>query len=313
MTEGPAVTVVIPTHNRWPLLTRALAGALGQQEVRLEVIVVDDASQDGTPDELARHRDPRVRCVRLERNRGVAHARNLGIREARGEWLAFLDDDDQWSPAKLRLQLAAAQRARAAFAYGAAVHVDERGTVIAFEPAPEPCELAPRLLTDTNPIPAGGSNVLARTSLVRHVGGFDERLFHLADWELWIRLVESGRAVACPEVLVAYLKHPANMLTVPGRDILAEFEYLAAKHHAKAAARGLSFDATGLTRWVASGHGGAGRRRQAARAYLRGALARRSAADALRAVRVLVSPRAARPRRAATTPAVSPPPWLRCE
>jgi hypothetical protein len=120
--------------------------------------------------------------------------------------------------------------------------------------------------------------------------------------------VRSGRAVACPEILVAYLKHPANMLTVSDRDIFGEFAYLSAKHRAQGVARGLRFDGLGLSRWVASGHRRAGRRRDAARAYLRGARAYRSAGNVARAVNVLVNPRATGP--GSSPPGLARPPWL---
>ncbi|MFL5884580.1 MAG: glycosyltransferase family 2 protein, partial [Thermoleophilaceae bacterium] len=96
------VSVVIPTHNRWPQMRGTLDGALGQTGVEHEVIVVDDCSSDGTAEGLAGIENDRLRFLRHEQNRGVAAARNTGIEAARHEWLAFLDDDDLWAPNKLR-------------------------------------------------------------------------------------------------------------------------------------------------------------------------------------------------------------------
>ncbi len=302
--------MIIPTRDRWPLLERTLTSALDQRDVELEVIVVDDGSRGETPLRLAEHRDVRVRAFRHDPNQGVARARNRGIEEARGAWLAFLDDDDTWSPVKLRTQLDAVAREHAGFAYGSAVHVDEHGTIIGVESAPQPHELASLLLSRRNAVPAGCSNVMMRTELARSVEGFDERLFHLADWDMWIRLVDSAPAVACPEVLVGYLKHSANMLTVPERDIFREFAYLSAKHQAASRARGLRFDGTDLARWVATTHRRAGRRREAARAYLHGAVAYRTPSDVLRAVNVLVNPRAVGSALAGAAD-LPPPAWLR--
>ncbi|MBV8990252.1 MAG: hypothetical protein JO372_17010, partial [Solirubrobacterales bacterium] len=212
-----------------------------------------------------------------------------------------------WAPAKLRTQLAALRRERAVFAYASAVHIDEAGNVVAVEIAPEPDALVPQLLTSENPMPAGCSNVVAARDVLRRLGGFDERLFHLADWDLWLRLTASGTGVACPEVLVAYLKHAGNMLTVADRDIFDEFAYLSAKHRAAGADRGLRFDGVALSRWVAAGHRRAGRRRDAARAYLRGALAFRSPGNAVRAVNVMINPVAAGPEPLSPLPR---PAWL---
>ncbi|MBV8991348.1 MAG: glycosyltransferase family 2 protein, partial [Solirubrobacterales bacterium] len=87
---------MIPTRNRWPFLSHTLASALAQESVSLEVVVVDDGSDDQTPERLPAVGDPRVRVFRHERGLGVARARNKGIEEARGAWIAFLDDDDTW-------------------------------------------------------------------------------------------------------------------------------------------------------------------------------------------------------------------------
>ena len=107
MTEGPLVSVIIPSHNRAVLLPRAVESVLAQTYSNLEVIIVDDASSDSTPAVMADlvKRDPRVRYFRHETNRYASAARNTGIASARGELIAFLDDDDEWLPEKLAKQV----------------------------------------------------------------------------------------------------------------------------------------------------------------------------------------------------------------
>ena len=107
------ISVVIPTHNRSALLSRTLASALAQRGVEMRVIVVDDGSRDETAAMLARVGDPRLTILRHEQARGVSAARNAGIAAATGEWVAFLDDDDLWSPTKLAEQVSAATDAKA--------------------------------------------------------------------------------------------------------------------------------------------------------------------------------------------------------
>jgi glycosyltransferase involved in cell wall biosynthesis len=286
--------VVIPTRDRWPLLSTTLRGALSQEGVEHEVIVVDDGSRDETPERLAAIGDSRLHVLRHDRSRGVSAARNTGIAQARGEWLAFLDDDDFWSPAKLAAQVAAALACGATFAYSAAVVLDEQGRAIEVLPAPDPEGLIRRLLPG-NAIPAGASNVLASADAVTAAGGFDESLSHFADWDLWIGLADRGRAAACPEVLMAYLQHEGSMLVTDKSGLVGEFKRLARKHRAVSERYGVGFDRAGLARWMAWGEGRADRRLRAARGYLASAAlyvrqrqcdeTRRSAAQALASLR----------------------------
>lgn len=304
----PEVTVVIPTSNRCSLLRLALRGALAQEKVDLEVIVVDDGSQDRTSALLAELNDPRVHVVRHEVRLGLPQARNAGIEQARGNWIAFLDDDDVWSPRKLRAQLDVAARTGASFVYAAAVLLDENRRMLDEAlPTPDPDGLKRSLLAH-NVMPAGGSNVIARTHLVRSLNGFDENLPQLADWDLWIRLSDRAHAAACREVLVGYLRHSASMLLTERRDVLWELEYLVHKHRELSVEEGIEFDRLRLSRWVAWGHRRAGRRFRAAASYLRGAYRYRNAGNLARAGGALIGEWAIQ-RPAASR--VSEPVWLK--
>src|SRR5665213_1350208 len=103
----PLVSVIVPTRDRVQILRAAVASVLRQSATNFELIVVDDASTDGTSSYLAElaTMDKRVRVVRNAAPKGGAGARNEGISHARGEWIAFLDDDDEWLPNKIRRQL----------------------------------------------------------------------------------------------------------------------------------------------------------------------------------------------------------------
>jgi glycosyltransferase involved in cell wall biosynthesis len=247
----------------------ALAAALGQQDVSLEVIVVDDGSIDVAPADLPGLDDDRVRLVRHPEARGVAAARNTGVREAASDWVAFLDDDDVWSPQKLRQQLDAARTAGAGFVYTGAVWVDDELRLVHGHAPPDPATVT-RALLRWNVLWGGGSNVLASTELLRSLQGFDEQLFQLADWDLWIRLALAARGAVVDEVLVALLMHPQSMLLVDRRDVFLEFHYLVDKHREASRRAGIEPDRARFARWVAAGHLRAGRRRAAARTYVRG-------------------------------------------
>ena len=103
--SSPTVSVIIPTYNRAHLVGRAIRSVLAQTFQDLEVIVVDDCSTDDTAAVVADFDDPSILYLRHEVNRGVSSARNTGIRDAEGEYIAFLDSDDEWLPPKLEAQL----------------------------------------------------------------------------------------------------------------------------------------------------------------------------------------------------------------
>jgi len=245
------------------------------------VLVVDDGSDAPAPGDLPGLDDPRVRVLRHDAPLGVASARNAGIREARGAWVALLDDDDVWAPRKLRSQVDAAAAAGAGFAYSGAVWVDDELRLLHGHAPPAPATLEHELLR-WNVLWGGGSNVLARTELLRSLGGFDEELFQLADWDLWIRLALAAPAAVVCDVEVGLLVHRSSMLLVDRRDVFLELDRLAAKH-----APAERLDRARFARWVAAGHLRAGRRREAARAYVRGT---RAPGNVLRAAAAFVGP-----------------------
>ena len=259
----PTTTVVIPTHNRVELLRLTSQSALAQEDVEVEVVVVDEGSSDGTQDWLAGLADPRLKVIRHDKPQGVARARNAGLAVATGEWVGFLDDDDLWAPGKLRAQLAAAAAQSADFVYSGSVWTDLRRRAIHSNAVPHPAAL-PWLILRRNFVPAGSSNVVARREVLLRLGGFDEALFQIADWDLWIRLANTHRGAACDEPLVGYLSHPANMVaTHDPKRVLREFEHLVAKHRSLTERRGIDFDRVAFSRFAAQGWIRSGRPRRA--------------------------------------------------
>jgi glycosyltransferase involved in cell wall biosynthesis len=276
------VSVVIPTRDRVQIVLDTVRLTLGQRDVDLEVIVVDDGSSDGTAEALEALGDPRVTVLRNAANRGVANARNRGIERAAHPWIAFLDDDDRWSPDKLRTQLDRATADDADFVYTAGLAVAAADGRVLFEsPAFTPDEM--RLgIRSRNLVFAGSSNVVARTELLRTLDGFDESLHHIADWDLWIRLTEAGRPAACHKPLVAYIVHDSNMHRAAIDSAMREGRLLRAKHeHSSLPGR---FDPIVFRGWIAQGQAHSGRPGRAAVTYAGTALRHRSGPDARRAI-----------------------------
>jgi glycosyltransferase involved in cell wall biosynthesis len=261
-----AVSVVVPTHNRRRLLGQALGSVVRQRGVDVEVIVVDDGSADGIGETVAGLRDDRVRLVRHEHPQGVSAARNRGIAEARGSWVAFLDDDDLWAPDKLARQLAAARRDHRAWAVAGAVSVDDQLRVLTGEPPLLPERIAADL-SRYNCVPAGASNVVVHADVLAGTGGFDPGLRHMADWDLWIRLGRSGPPATVPRPLLAYRLHGANATmdtAFDPREPLAELDTIVGRY-------GIPADRVAVDRWIAWTCLRAGRRGASLRAYLRAA------------------------------------------
>ena len=266
-TGRPSVSVVIPTHNRRHLLPRTLASVLGQVGVDLEVIVVDEASRDGTDAYLRGLGDDRVRVVRHLRPKGTARARNAGIDLAAGSYVAFCDDDDLWAPDKLAAQLDAMQRQpEARWSAVGIVVIDERMRVIGHHPAPAGPEIARTLLARN--VILSPSGVVAATDLLRKVGGFDPALPIMPDWDLWIRLALLSPLVGCDRPLLAYLRHGRSQTSAGGATFDAEFRYLRDKFADERRRLGVELYATGALHWVAAGHARAGQRWPAVRRYL---------------------------------------------
>ncbi len=288
----PELSVVIPTRNRWPLLQRALASALAQEQVALEVLIVDDGSTDGSDARAEQLADPRVRVLRQPHG-GVARARNHGIEQARAPWIALLDDDDVWARGKSRRQLDALAARQAEIAWTSSVVTDGALAFKRVLPAPDPDRVLASLLgSNTIGTP---SSVIARREALLEIGGFDASLSVLADWDAWLRLCPNRRAAACPEPLVAYVEHDANLHVLDTDAVLEEFARLEARHGALAAQLGMRLGDVDWWRWIASSHRRANRRGRAALAYLRVGLRFRSGRDLARALAVLGGERAMRP------------------
>jgi glycosyltransferase involved in cell wall biosynthesis len=297
--------VVIPTYNRPGPLQRAVASALAQRGVDVEVIVVDDGS---SPRVTSNALPAEVTIARTGECGGVATARNMGARLARSPWLAFLDDDDWWAPDHVWRLLSAATDAGAGFAYAGRWNVNLTTGATTLTAALPAEGLATRLLHEN----AVGtpSGVIVRRSVYLEIGGCDPSLSALADWDLWIRLIEVTGAVAAPVPTIAYGVHDQNMsLDVAG--LLSEFTRLAQRHAAACRRHGTRFGEPGFPRWIARLYRDEGRRARAAAWYLRSARLPGRRLDAVRAFGVLLGEGVMQlGRRPSVGEDVSPPAWL---
>lgn len=99
------ISVIIPSYNSSDTIERCIDSVLKQTYQPFEIIIVDDSSTDNTVDKIRKYNNPHIKCISLENNLGAQNARNMGIKAARGEWIAFLDSDDEWIESKLEKQI----------------------------------------------------------------------------------------------------------------------------------------------------------------------------------------------------------------
>lgn len=210
MTGGSAMgiaSVIIPCFNQAHFLAEAIESAAGQSYGGVEIIVVDDGSSDNSFEVAGRYRE--VRRVRQD-NRGVAAARNLGMRESSGEFLIFLDADDRLLARAVEVgMMALAKRPRVAFAAGMSRDIAEDGRVV--REARQPLVTQDhyvRLLEDC--FIWSGSSVVYRRAAIEAVGGFNEGLDAGDDYELYLNVARRHPIFCHAEVVTEYRRHGSN-------------------------------------------------------------------------------------------------------
>jgi glycosyltransferase involved in cell wall biosynthesis len=209
----PRITVLIPAYNAVRTIERALASVWRQNYPEVEVIVVDDCSTDDTGIRVEQAAGGNLRLTRLDKNRGVSGALNVGIRQARNEYIAFLDADDEWLPDKLikQLPIIDAHPEMTLIACGGE-SVDPTGrTLETFGlelPPYSPSEFWRALLLKTY---FSRSTVVARRTKLLEAGGFDEALMVAEDQDMWIKLASNGDTGFLPEVLARIYNIPDSL------------------------------------------------------------------------------------------------------
>ena len=198
--DATLVSVVIPCHDAADTIERAIASARAQTHPAVEIVAVDDASSDATRERLEALAGDDLRVLHLAENVGPAEARNRGIAASRGEYVAFLDADDEWYPEKLAAQVAVLDAdSDCALATCDSVLVEVDGstrrhhTTTPTASGPE----AWRTLLGGNFVPT--PTVLTRRALLEEVGGFDRDLPLGEDYDLWLRLALRGGVHVDPE------------------------------------------------------------------------------------------------------------------
>ena len=211
----PHVSVIIPAYNQAQYLDDAVQSVLEQSYTNYEIIVIDDGSTDNTPAVAAQFGE-KIRYIRQE-NKGLAGARNTGIRAARGELIGLLDSDDQWEPTFLETMVSLAEaHPQAAVYYSGAQYMDADGNLLpqilgtSTAPTESPQGMYHTLLRANFIIP---SATVLRKSIIEQAGLFDPQLRSCEDWDLWLRLLPDHKFVGSPAPLLRYRIHGSSLST----------------------------------------------------------------------------------------------------
>lgn len=184
------VTAIITTHNRLQLLKRAIESVQAQTYKRLDLIVVDDASDDGTK-EFCQALPFKYIYIPKEESKGGNYARNLGIKAARGEYIAFLDDDDYWLPSKIEKQVALIERKDCELVHcGRRIELVQGELITYVDALPNPLEQGDMSRKILFTITAITTNILVKRDALLEIGLFDENLQFWQEYELTIRLAQ---------------------------------------------------------------------------------------------------------------------------
>ncbi len=216
--KQPLVSVIIPAYNAGSFIPQTLDSVLSQTYKNIEVIVVDDGSQDQTPQlvQSIAERDDRVLLFR-QTNKGVAAARNSAIERSRGEYIAPIDADDIWHPQKIEKQVQCVLQGvpSVGLVYSWWINVDEEGSIIYSAPKWRVEGEVYEELISLNFV--GNASVpLIRRACIEHVGGYNSRLRERGgqgceDWDLSLRIAEHYQLRVVPAYLVAYRSTKSNM------------------------------------------------------------------------------------------------------
>lgn len=227
--KSAQVSVIVPAFNAGKFIHQTITSALQQSIDSLELIIVDDGSTDDTVAKIKQLSDPRITLIQ-QANNGVSVARNRGIESAKGEFIAFLDADDLYCYNNLEEKIAFLK----AYPNIGLVHSAEQYfSADALEDVKHQNfsrgvggEVLHHLLTFNKAVLNSPSSVVLRASLLKKVGGFDEKLSTSADWDLWVRLAKETEFGYLDEPLVQYRVHDQQMhrnIALMEKDMLYAF------------------------------------------------------------------------------------------
>ena len=226
----PLISVVIPTYNRQNTITYCLKSVLAQTYKNFEILVVDDGSTDQTVPIVSEICDPRIRLIEAKKNGGAQAARNIGIKAAKGEWIAFLDSDDYWKLDKLEKQVQILFDHN--FDKNIVIHsnceIQVNGKITNTWILPDCNGFAyEKLLSGPTPMFQG---LLVSKNLLKSIGLLDEEVPSYQEWDTAIRLAKEGYLVHMKEPTFVYCFHDDPTISKNKARDIEGYLYILHKH-----------------------------------------------------------------------------------
>jgi len=223
----PKVSVIITTFNRAEYLEKAIKSVLNQTYSDFELLILDNSSTDNTEEIVKSFNDERIRYIKHQ-PLNISQARNLGLKESKGDYIAFLDDDDEWLPEKLKREIEVFNQGneKLGLVYGGFIRIDENGKEFEWHTPILKGNIFEPYLCRQDPLTDSASNPLIKKSVFKVVGEFDENLKCSEDWEFYLRLFRKFEADFTTEPVVKIRSHSKYRLGGRTKDAL-EAELLA--------------------------------------------------------------------------------------
>ncbi|MBP2075898.1 glycosyltransferase family 2 protein [Oceanobacillus polygoni] len=228
------VSVIIPTFKRADKLRRAIDSVLNQTYYKIELLVVNDNEPDDDfsirlEELISSIEDKRLFLVHQEKHVNGAAARNAGIERAKGEYIAFLDDDDTWIKTKLEKQINTFKKHPKVGLVTTGVYYIYEKEKVTYESIPNAFGDVSKDILISNCV--GGTQAMVKKSILDKVGGFDEKLKALQDYELWIRVCQLTEVATVEEPCINYFNNRGtNQVSQVTKNYEISFDHISCKH-----------------------------------------------------------------------------------
>lgn len=209
--KSPVISVILPTYNCANFLPHSIQSILSQTYNSYEIIVVDDGSTDNTKEVLNPFMQ-RINYIKLEQNKGLPAARNIGIKSAQGKYIAFIDADDIWLPEKLQTDIEYLETyPEISMVYSKHINIGENGRPIDGDTRKRlpSGNIFIQLFSEQNFIIT--SSVVVKKDVFETTGLLDEQLFNCQDWDMWLRIAFYFKAAGINKTLVKYRHNPHSL------------------------------------------------------------------------------------------------------